>query len=330
MSKTKLIIMTTAIIRPILHNDSIKKFYNIHYFPYKSEIDNIFDIYHIINIDQPEKLKVHFTLEQTINNFNVIIPESINKIYLCPENPAFLQAYKNIMHKINELGLLSEDNLYWWFEDDWITNGSVNFFEEIKMLRQFKNSAMTMVKSSPIGSFRGGPIMNGYYFMNLFNIENLGCMNNTCDPEVQVRRYIGATTDIVFPDKKVKRKLLNESDKLINLVMFYVNTPFNKITVEYYTDFYKKKFNNEIKFIYHFIVKNNDELLYLKYENQDATNKNNYKNVTYGDLQNIFDTESIVYLITKPYMFDDCGRDFATKYNLIKGWSKIGDPTTYS
>jgi hypothetical protein len=332
-NKINFIIMTTAIIRPELHNKSIKGFYDTHYLPHKEKIDKLMDIYHIINIDQPDKLKEYFTLESTIENFNKIIPENVHKIYITPEKPSFLQAYKNIMHKINELNLLNEKNIYWWFEDDWLTNGYIDFFETIKVLIGIKNSAMTFTNNAPIGSFKGGPVMSGSYFIKYFNIENLGYMNDTCDPEIQVRRYISAKGDILFPDeKKIKRELKEKYEQIIHLSMLYVDWRYTKIKTDYNIDFYSAKFNPKIKFYYHIVNTRPDgHFEYLYFNGKTTiTNCKRYKQLNHDELNKKFNTESIVYFIVKPFLLDDCGRDFATKFNLIKGWTKFGDSITYS
>jgi hypothetical protein len=309
-NKTKFIIMTTAIIRPILHDKSIKFFYDKHYLPNKNKIDEEYDITHIINIDQPEKLKNHFTLESTLANFNKIIPEDITKIYITPENPSFLQAYKNIMCKINELNLLSENNLYWWFEDDWVTNGNTDFFEEIKILKYVKNSAITLTKDSPIGSFRAGPVMSGDYFITYFNIVNIGCMcSSKLDPEIQVRRHIGALNDI-------------NSHKKINLVMLYfdfnilLNDVANGKMLDYNIYYYKKKFNSNTKYGYCIMIMNGNEVNCIEYnEKINFRKKENYESLKVSDLEKIFSSSSIVYFIRKPFVFEDIGRNFMKEYN---------------
>ena len=333
--KQKLIIMTTAIVRPVLHINSIGHFYKKYYEPYMNEINEYYEIYHVINIDYPEKLKKHFTVVETIDNFNQIIPENVFKIYITPENPSFLQAFKNIMHKIEEVNLLSEDNFYWWFEDDWVGKNGLNFFKIIMLLKNFRNSALTITRNCPIGSFRGGPVMSGYYFMNFFNIERLGYMNDTCDPERQVGRYLRADGNIIFPNSVLKkREIIKDSDKNINILLVYFDTRINKINADFSINYYKDKFNKEIIFNYHLCMINNynlDEINYLNYENNiNINDTNSYKIINKNQLKELLDSESILYIIIKPFCFEDCGRDFASSYNLIKGWQKMGDPLTYS
>jgi hypothetical protein len=319
----KFIIMTTAIIRPELHNTSIKKFYDVYYLKNKEFIDKNFEIYHIINLDSPEKLKDHSNSKDTINNFNDIIPEKINKIFIETDVPSFSRAYINIMNKIKELDLLSENNYYWWFEDDWeLQIENFKFFNIVDDILNFTNCAMTLVRNTPLGSFRGGPIMNGKYFMNHFNLINLNIINYRRDPERQVSHYMTAS-NCAFTEKEepMIRQLNCDYDKKINIVLIYLDTAFGKVNGDFFKGYYDDNFNKEIEFTYHIILINKynlHEVLYVKSENSNFTNLNNYKKVSFIDVKNIIDSKSITYFIIKPFTFEDCGRDFAKNHNLIK------------
>lgn len=341
--KKKIIIMTTAIIRPNLHNTSIGNFYKnyISESKFKDDIINNFDIYHIINIDSPEKLKPYFTAQETIDNFNKIIPDNVNKIYIPTEKPNFLSAFKNIMHKINELNLLSPDNYYWWFEDDWsVKQIDFNFFDQIVNILIFYNCNMTLVYNTPLGSFRGGPIMNGYYFINHFNIENLGIMNNTCDPEKQVSKYLTCNKGIISADKSIiVREIKNDMDRYINLVLVYNDCDFNKIDDNFIGFFYERNFNKEIMLNYYIILINNYDYndinyLNLKYDkhqdiNNYIKNKDNYNKSSFELFKNNIDNHSITYFMIRPFIIEDCGRKYAKQYNLVKAWKNPGDEITY-
>ena len=87
----KLIILTASIIRGDFHKQTIGKFYKFFY-----EYLKDYDIYHIINIDEPKNLKNHFNKYETMHVYNEIIPEKVNKIFINKPNPGFLQAYKNL------------------------------------------------------------------------------------------------------------------------------------------------------------------------------------------------------------------------------------------
>jgi len=302
----KFIIMTTAIIRPELHTQSIGLFYSEYYQKHKQYVDNHFQIHHVINIDSPDKLKTFFTAEQTVENFNTIIPESVTKHYIVTETPGFGRAFENIMKKINETGLLDVSNFYFWFEDDWKLTYTFNFFQYIYEAMRFKCCAMTNTSNSQCGSFRGGPIMNGEFFLRYFNLVKLDVFNRDKDPERQVVRFIGKYGQ--FFSKK-----LNYNDKQIKLVQIH------RKGIQLHKDdlgeaFYSDKFNKNIQFEKHYIMMENTNTLFYSINDQD------YEQCTYDNILEKIDAESIVYLILKPYNFIDCGREFADKYNLLK-WS---------
>lgn len=302
----KIIIMTTAIIRPELHTQSIGLFYSEYYQKYKEYVDNHFQIHHVINVDSPDKLKLFFTAEQTVENFNRIIPEAVTKHYIVTQTPGFGRAFENIMKKISESGLLDASNYYFWFEDDWKLTYEFNFFQYIYEAMRFKCCAMTNTSNSQCGSFRGGPIMNGEFFLRYFNLVNLDLFNPDKDPERQVVRFIGKYGH--FNCRK-----LNYNDKLIKLVQVHrkgVNLNIDDLGEA----FYNQKFHKKISFEKHYIMMENTYTLFYSNTNQ------NYEQCTYDNILEKIDTESIVYLILKPYNFIDCGREFADKYNLLK-WS---------
>ena len=329
-TNSSLIIMTTAIIRPDLHLESIGQFYSKYYIPYKETIKN--KIIHIINIDSPEKLKNKFTLEQTIENFNKIIPNEIKKIFITPSTPSFLNAFKNIMKEIDLNDLVKSSNIFWWFEDDWVGTKQINLFSIINLLKKTESpQALTLTSNSQLGSFRGGPIMNCSFFTKYFNIEKLGHMNMTCDPERQVSRYIGAKSSIKFNNEDFIRQINNKDGELIELIQ--INMNINKISPDFGISYYKNKFNSNIKFKYHIMYTEDFKTFNhnLYNENDDITKiLSNSSKVNFNELEKIFEPNSIKYYIIKPYCFEDCGRKYAEKHNLIKGWKKIGDPLTYS
>ena len=310
----KFIIMTTAIIRPELHNSSIGLFYSEYYQKHKQYVDNNFQIHHVINVDSPDKLKPFFTTEQTVNNFNRIIPETVTKHYIVTETPGFGKAFENIMKKINESELLDPSNYYFWFEDDWKLTYGFNFFQYIYEAMRFKCCAMTNTSNSQCGSFRGGPIMNGEFFMRYFNLVYLGVFNRDKDPERQVVRFIGKYGH--FFCRKIKH-----NDSLIKLVQIHrkgLHLDQDDLGQAYYSS----RFHKKISFEKHYIMMENPHT--LSYSN----NNKHYERCTYDKILETIDTESIVYLVLKPYNFIDCGREFAGKYNLLK-WSS-NSQITYS
>lgn len=334
-----LYIMTTAITRPTLHNQSVGIFYEKIYKPNKQFIDENFRIVHIINIDYPEKLRAHFTIEQTVDNFKRIVPSSIslNILYSEPDKPAFLDAFKRIMDYVDELSVYGENNLFWWFEDDWKFDFDNGFFQNLMFLYKLKSCpcAMTFTPNSQLGSFRGGPVMNEEFFLKYFNIQRLKQMNNSCDPERQVVNYI-SMKGIQMENGNIRIRERSQVET-IRLILIYIDIDYSKISPDFSTGFYQKKYDSrpESTFNYeHYIIVINsnswDVFEYMKYDQTAVcTMKQNYKITTFKQLNQMFD-HGINYFIVKPYCLNDCGREFAQKYNLIKGWVKYGDVTTYS
>lgn len=300
----KFIIMTTAIIRPELHKKSIGNFYSKYYIEYKDYVDKHFEIHHVINIDSPDKLKPFFSSQETMDNFNKIIPETIHKHYIITETPGFGKAFENIMKKINELGLLDSSNYYFWFEDDWELTYQFNFFLYINEAMRFKCCAMTNTSNTQCGSFRGGPIMNGEFFLRYFNLVNLGVFSNDKDPERQVVRFIGKYGN--FFCRKLKH-----FDKLIKLVQIHRKN-VNLHSDDLGESFYSTKFHKKICFEKHYITMEDPTNPYY------LSNNNEYEQMSYDKILEKLNTDSIVYLILKPYNFIDCGREFADQYKLQK------------
>lgn len=77
-----LVILTTAITRGTFHKRSIGKFYKLY-----NDLLKDFSIYHIINLDLPEKLKNEFTKKETFTLFNEIIPKNVNVSFIDNDEP---------------------------------------------------------------------------------------------------------------------------------------------------------------------------------------------------------------------------------------------------
>ena len=318
----KLIILTPSIIRGDFHIRSIGKFYDFFY----KYLESGYEIYHIINIDEPENLKKYFNKYETIGIYNKIIPEKVNKIYITESNPGFLQAWKKIVCKIEELDLVNNSYLYYWLEDDWEPRNHYDMFQLIDLLK-FNNSSYTITDRAPLGSFRGGPFMTGSYFSNVFNIRKY--MNDTCDPERQMQRWLrgGYQKNGNSSIHRFSVKNDNITNELINIIIVCQETNINigDLNIHHY----KTGFDKSIKFEFHLITINND--LNIKYSKIDDTNTNNYKliKIDKNYLNFLFDNNSIKYFIFKPSIQFDIGREFNSEYGLQK-WMKIEDNTGYT
>lgn len=315
----KIIILTTAIIRGNYHNNSIKKFYDF----YNGYLKN-YEIHHIINIDQPTDLIKKFTIYETINLFNKIIPKNIKKEYIINRKSGFLQAYQNLMNKLEEMNLISENYYYWWFEDDWENKINYNIFKFSEIILNFQNSAVNFSEKSSLGSFRAGPLMSGSYFLNFFNIVRLKKSNNTCDPEKQVRRWLSGKNR---KNGNINiHRLIDNSNNNIDIILLITNNHKINFKDFNYWNYPGELFNKKLNFNFHIIKIINKQIMYSKID----INKKIYelKNINNKILSNIFNNNNLKYCHLIPYVFYDIGRAFNDKYSLKK-WLNIDDNTSY-
>lgn len=315
----KLIILTTSIIRGDFHSKSIGKFYDFFY-KYLEK----YDIYHIINIDEPENLKKYFNKYETMGNYNSIIPSKVNILFINEPNPGFLQAYKKILSKIEQLDLIDDSYLYLWLEDDWEPKSNYDitlFFDLLK----FPNTAFTFTDSAPLGSFRGGPFMTGSYFKNVFNIKKY--MNGTCDPERQMQRWLRGGNQkngnsFIHRLSVPNENIINEQIQII-IVCEESNINLGDLNKHHYSS----SFASTIKFIFHIMTWNKN--FEIKYSLVDNENKYELNKISNLELSTIFENNYIKYFIIKPSIMFDIGRNFNREFGLQK-WVSIGDLTGYT
>ena len=315
-----LIILTTAITRGDFHKKSIGKFYNLY-----NDILSQINVYHIINLDLPNKLKDKFTKKETLELFEKIIPQNVNVNIIDNNNPGFLNAYKNVVKKCIELNI-KKNTWVWWLEDDWdVTNFNKDLFNIIKIFPNEKCYAFNSVQGSPLGSFRGGPIMTYNYFEKYFDIVSNDIANNTCDPERQVTRWLSGI-DRTNGKKRIHRNI--ESDNTINIIFFYFKDC--KINIKEIPNWYyarENKYNKNLNFKYH-AIKTTD-LINFKYSLIDFSKEKidfTFKEVK--DILKIIDNTGINYICIKPWIFSDIGRTFNNEHKLKK-WLSINDGTSY-
>jgi len=321
-----LIILTTAITRGDFHKKSLGKFYDL-YYPFLS----CFNIYHIINLDHPYKLKDIFSKQYTIDLVYSIIPKEVNIDIIDNENPGFLNAYKNVVirankyiHKNNE-----QEHLIWWLEDDWdIHHFNEHLFKIIQLFPQKIPYAFNSVQNSPLGSFRGGPIMNTLYFKHYFDIASNNIANDTCDPEKQVGRWISGINR-VNGNKKIHRNI--KRDNIIHIIYFYYDhckINVHEIPTWYYSN--PSKYNKNILFKYHAIKSLDNPLNLFQYGEVDIHKKTIiFTPKSMSDILNILNKDKgIHYVCIKPWILSDIGRAFNEELGLNK-WSSIHDGTSY-
>ena len=298
-----LILLTTAIPRGNLHKITIHLFYD-NFIKYLDE----YKIHHIINIDYPDKIKPLFSRDETIELFNQINYPNLKKYYIIPNEANFCKAYCNVIEKIYEENIINEESILWWLEDDWTIIRDYNFVPLFQFLN-IKNTGLSFSDNSPLCSFRGGPIMNYGFFTNYFDIHKT--ISIEADPEYKVGKRIRSRIDYEN----------NIGIFCIYLLEFYKNSEVNIKEYQYY---YKKKYNNTIKFNFYIGFMDNikDNKIYLyEYENTNILCKNIQKNskiISIEEFKNQFNQNSLNYINFFPNIFEDAGRKFANENNLIK------------
>jgi len=318
--KKKFIFLTTAITRGNLHKQSIGHFYDsvINYF------DN-YELYHIINIDCPLKLRNKFNINETKDLLKEIIPNSVNIIFTekYNENPSFAKAYINVIETMHNNNLFSEQCYVWWLEDDWKLIKNYNFSLLLNLLDNNSSTAISITDKAPLCSLRGGPIMNSLFFKNFFDLSNNSHVNKSVyfDPELKIGRNIRLNRTIPVYKKDIYIICLH----ILNKTKF----PYNMQEGCFW--YYKRKFQDvkfnqgkKIKFILCFIKNESSNTIYYKLSNNaselEIKNKqelNILMNCSIKKFNVFINDSSINYISIVPHLFKDIGRKFNKENDII-------------
>jgi hypothetical protein len=301
-----LILLTTAIPRGNLHKKTIHLFYDC----FIKYLDR-YKIYHIINIDYPDKIKPLFSRDETIELFEQISYPNLTKYYILPDHANFCKAYCNVIAKIYEENIINEESILWWLEDDWTITRDYNFVPLFRFL-DIKNTGLSFTNNAPLCSFRGGPAMNYSFFTNYFDIHKSIPIQD--DPEYKV-------------GKRIRNRI--DYDNEIGIFCIYLLELFgDNIDIKQYLYYYKRKFNKNIKLRYFigFMEHIGDDSIYLyEYENQDFLSSISRKNIkeiskklTIEEFRIYSEKNSMNYINFFPDIFVDVGRKFASENNLVK------------
>lgn len=306
----RLILLTTAITRGNLHRDTIGHFYKLHY----PSIQHL-EIYHIINIDHPDKLKNVFNRDETVELFNQIIPKNVKKEFILTEEPGFAKAYKNVLDKAERL--VDKNTIVWWLEDDWYIQKYFNIKSLLKLL-DINNSALSITNNAPLCSFRAGPIMSHGFYKNIFDIHKY--IGNNVDPEYKVNKSL-----------RTNRILKTYDDVFIVCIyiesLFKGNISFNESCPWYYNRKMRElKFNQgkKIRKLVCLMESPDSEKIYHKeiidyFEPLSTTNfKNGSSCITIEKLKDMLKDSFINYITIVPHMFKDAGRFFNAHHKLVK------------
>ena len=308
----RLIFLTTAITRGKFHNQTIGNFYRQNYKYFKK-----YEIFHIINIDHPNKLQNIYNRDNTINYFKKMIPKDVKIEFIITEEPGFAKAYRNVLKKVHEMEIVNDKTIIWWLEDDWYLINDYNIESLIRLL-EINNSALSLTNNAPLCSFRAGPIMNHNFYKNIFDLHT--CIGNDIDPEYKVGKFL-----------RTNRKI----DKYDNIfiICIYIGSSFNgKLTFNEACPWYynKKmgclKFNNgkKLKRLVCFMEKPESTQIYYKEvaNNLTPTTISNFKEIarvlSISELKNLLEESSINYINVVPHIFKDAGRSFNKQHKLIK------------
>jgi hypothetical protein len=332
-----LIFITTAITRNDLHKKSIGNLYDQVGF----ELLDTFQVSHIINIDFPPKLRNNkiFSVKQTKELFENIIPHNVQKTFLISENvntnqPTFANAFANVVEEASDKINSIVDNTYansivWWMEDDWEPIQTYNYVPLCKSLLKTTNSvAITLTNSAPLCSFRGGPIMNASFFNTYFNISQK--IKSKGDPEYWVGKSIRTNasepvyqSNIYIANICILSEIENANgDQLYN----------DRVHSYYYSKKFKEtKFapNCGIRYISAFIKTPQSQEIYFTDIFEDAnsvqqtsrpTNLNNarvFHKGTIDEFHKVLTPCQLTHITVTPHVFKDIGRKFNRANNVI-------------
>lgn len=312
----KIVFLTTAITRGDLHTQSIGHFYKsvINYF------DN-YEVYHIINVDCPLKLRNKFNIKETKNLLKKIIPNKVNIIFTekYSDNPSFAKAYINVIDTMHNKNLFSEKNYVWWLEDDWKLIKNYNFSLLLNLLDNNSNTAISLTDKAPLCSLRGGPIMNSLFFKNFFDLSKK--YKDNFDPELKINRNIRLNRTIPVYKKDIYIICLH----ILNKTKF----PYNMQESCFW--YYKRKYQEvkfkqgkKIKFILGFIENESSNTIHYKLSNNaselEIKNKKELDNLTSCSIKNFqmfIKNSSINYISIVPHLFKDIGRQFNKENGII-------------
>lgn len=334
-----LYLVTSAITRENMHNDSIGEFYRLFLDELVGAVDSIV---HIINIDHPKLLRENpkFDVESTKKILRLCIPSEVDVVFIVSptvstlDSPTFGMAYMKLMVQLPQITVR---DVVWWLEDDWAPISSV--LPAKLMIRMFdsfgKNStalAQSITDTAPLCSFRGGPIMSADFFNRFFNLADSTCtMESLCtsnwvtfNPEEKVNRLI-----------RFNRRLPVYSEN-IYLVCLHVldQTTYPYTHGTFYNYYYNKKFRTTkfadgkgFRYVNAFIHSTDSMVVY--HTNTDCDNALNISPIyTLEDITslakapsmdafaNLLAPSTLVYLSLFPTFLKDIGRSFNLANNV--------------
>lgn len=218
-----IVILTPAIPRPLLHNITMKNFYD------NIELSDIskYKFTHIINIDSPVKIiEQGLSTESTIDNYKKIIPNYVEQHYINLGDACFSKAYKRLFTE--GIKYITDPNcVIIWLEDDWQINTSYKIIDIIEVIKSLKIKYFT-IGLKPYG-INNAPTIYSYELYNLYS-KYLLKYNKLLDPDYILHNFYkynlnkqidnsiytyfsngNNNYDYQFLDKKTKKYFKNKS-----------------------------------------------------------------------------------------------------------------------
>lgn len=284
-----ILIATTSINRPTLHNDNIKDWYE-----WVNKVDkNKYNIQWFINIDIIEKLESSY--EETSTHFRKIIKE-IPIIFLKnDENKGnFLHACKrlslSIKTYVNNNNLNHKDTIIFWLEDDWKLEMKLTIpLDELIETYLLQKSCInfTFIKNNYIHAL--APSIINYNLWKNLHLKAWNLQIEHIDPEHCVGKYF---LNNYYHYDNIFNLTIITKHKLSNInEQFFINNKFLNYKNSYYT------YNDTQSII-----------------NHNYVHKNNLKN-------NLIFNDKIVFIrITCGFCPEgvNYGRNFMKNYDLYK------------
>lgn len=283
MESSKLIIATTALNRPDLHQDIIPD-----WLIFLKELN--LDIMWIINIDCIDKL--HFTYEETANNFKKMLDKDVDLYILPKKDVGFLASCQRLSKYIYNYGILNIKNnklhKIVWLEDDWRCRAErfkVKCSNLVKIMGEKSLLSFRFLRQKYIWAL--SPSIMTY---NLFLELHYSCWdeckkkNIKGDPEHLLGLYCRKQFNV---DRLKSVLILNSRFK-------QVKPEFNELTF--------------VKFPYGCIM---------------LLEKQKKPDLILNTLKNLTDTIEFIrkdrcVISVAPHMIEDKGRDYMKKYNIKK------------
>lgn len=287
----KLIIVTPAIPRPEIHKVAFESLYNC---LLKSDKFNSTKIIHIINIDNIKLKNITLkTIENTVCNFNEIIPKNVEIKILTSDEPNFTKAYCNLFIEAEKY--MDKNSTFLFFEDDW-------HFDEPNTLN--------------ILSILGKKLSNKKYIL---------CFNDVPDnsPNFYSYEYFKSYVNYIKNNYKKFVEITNSDPDMIRYFYFkkiLINTlGINNILYEYLI-YWNDNNVKDVKYKIGDCTTKCNNVHFIKDSIIDASTNKDY-------LFNNKDNNSYHCYIIKPFgkkCVTDIGRQWR-KNKHIKKWVKVGN-----